>query len=126
MFTGFFSAARIAGATVLLASSSAAAWSDNSLTLLTGSVSSPEIGTPIVVVAIDRSAAQIVQRVFLGANHRFYAPMAPGKYKVYAFSDSNGDGVRGRGEAVSPMYVIEGVMRSGEQIELPTLRIERQ
>jgi len=126
MFARFFSAARVAGATVLLASSSAAAWSGDSLTLLTGSVSSPETDTPIVVVAIDRGARKVVHRVFLGAHHQFYAPMAPGRYKLYAFADRNGDGVRGRDEAVSPMYVIEGVMRSGEQIELPTLRIARQ
>jgi hypothetical protein len=92
--------------------------------LLVGSVSSSAANTgPIVVVALDRRAGKILQRTYLETQRNFRMVVAPGSYKLYAFADSNRNGVREPTEAVSLMYAIASPLRAGEQLELPALRI---
>ena len=116
--------ARTAAASMILALTTAAAWPAATSALLVGSVSSSAaISGPIVVVALDRHAGRIVQRTFLETRRDFHMPVAPGSYKLYAFADSNRNGVRESTEAVSVMYAIASPLRAGEQLELPALRI---
>jgi len=123
--TGLRQAALMASAATILAFTAATAQSGSTLALLVGSVSSAgEKSVPIVVVALDRNAGRVVHRTFLETQRTFHMPMTPGRYKLYAFADSNRNGVRDTGEAVSVMYDLVTPLRAGEQIELPALRIE--
>jgi hypothetical protein len=111
---------------MILALTTAAAWPAATSALLVGSVSSSAaISAPIVVVALDRRAGKVVHRTFLETQRGFRMPVAPGSYKLYAFADTNRNGVRESTEAVSVMYAIASPLRAGEELELPALRIEQ-
>ncbi|HLA73218.1 MAG TPA: hypothetical protein VK624_17045 [Steroidobacteraceae bacterium] len=126
--TGLRQAALMASAATVLTFAAAAAQSSATFALLVGSVSSAgESSVPIVVVALDRKADRadrVVHRTFLESKRAFRMPLVPGRYKLYAFADTNRNGVRDTGEAVSVMYNLVTPLRAGEQIELPALRIQ--
>jgi len=124
LISRFARPARTAAASMILALTTAAAWPAATSALLVGSVSSSAaLSAPIVVVALDRRAGKIVHRTFLETQRSFRMAVAPGSYKLYAFADTNRNGVRESTEAVSVMYAIASPLRAGEELELPALTI---
>jgi hypothetical protein len=116
-------AARIAAACSILTLVSPSALPAPMFALLLGSVSvAADQTSPIVVLAVD-GAGNVAHRVYLESKRVFRIPLVPGSYKFYAFADSNRDGRRGAGEAVSVVYALDKPLRAGEMLELPAFAI---
>src|SRR5690349_7779102 len=116
-----FSAPCKTGAALLLALISAQADASPGATLY-GRVAAGA-SLPIVVVALDRDAGRVVHRVFLEHPGDFRMPLAPGRYRFYAYADEDRDGERSAGAAVSEMFVLSGALRAGDRVVIPVLRL---
>jgi hypothetical protein len=113
------------GAVVALAAGQTAAAHERPTATVLGRVKTSARQTgPLMVIAIDRDTNQIAHRAFLEAKRAFAIPLHSGRYKFFACSDDNRDGLCNQAETTSVMYALAERVNAGEVIELPTFILQ--